>query len=221
MMINGMHYNPDCGCKSCQQANENMNNKKTLQDYEEQADKIIAEFFNYTDGVRMLMLIHRSKEGGKLGDRNKKNVRKISNNRDEFREMLIELLKEKDKRSDVYRIYSCVNERNLDKAIRIFKQRQLDADYYDKDSKYKFYTDIKNSFLSALMSPQARNSTQFLLDIDDGLDIKTVKEKLTQITRNFITYKTKNGWHIISQPFNPTLLPNVPINKDGLLLLNY
>lgn len=184
-------------------------------------EKIMQEFYNYTDGVRMLMLIHRSKEGGKLGDRNKQNIRKISTNREEFKQILIGLLEEKNKRKEPYRIYSCVNKRNMDKAIRIFKQRQLDADYYDKDSRDKFYIDVKNSFLSALMSPQARGETLFLLDIDEGQNIKEVKSKLSPITRNYKTYKTKNGYHIISQPFNPNLLAGVEIKKDGLILLDY
>ena len=113
--------------------------------YEKKADKIIEKFSSYTSGVRMLMLIQRGKEGGKGETNNKKTVRRITTNSGEFRNSLIELLEIKEKKKGIYRIYSCVNSRNINKAIRIFKQRQLDADYFAEDQKYKFYTDIKNN----------------------------------------------------------------------------
>ena len=189
--------------------------------YEKKADKIIEKFSSYTSGVRMLMLIQRGKEGGKGETNNKKTVRRITTNSGEFRNSLIELLEIKEKKKGIYRIYSCVNSRNINKAIRIFKQRQLDADYFAEDQKYKFYTDIKNNWISAVMNPSTKETSLFILDIDEGQDVKEVKERLSQITRNYTSYETKNGHHIVSMPFNPELLKGVHILKDGLLLLDY
>ena len=183
-------------------------------------EKILEKFggFDITSGYRMLMLIDRSKNGK---DRNpKKSVRKISKNRKEFVEILQEFL---DIKKEGERIYSCVNERDINKAIRIFKQNQLDADYYDEESRYSFYLDIKNRWISAIMRPQAKKESYFLLDIDtkDKKEVDEIKTRLCKISSNFIKYETKNGYHIICPPFNPELLTGVEIKKDGMLLLDY
>jgi len=186
---------------------------------EKEADNIMDNFYNFTDGVRLLLLIHRGKEGGQNRDR--KHKKKISKNRENFREILISYL-EIMKTSDIpYRIYSCVNARNIDKAIREFKRVQLDADYYDTDSKQDFYIDINNRWISSLMKPKSRDETSFLIDVDEGDDLKEILDELIHITRNYFKYKTKNGWHIITQPFNPALLTIIKVKKDGLLLLKY
>jgi len=38
-----------------------------------------------------------------------------------------------------------------------------------------------------------------------------------------LKYKTKNGWHIVTSPFNPMLVnwPDCTVVVDGLLLLDY
>lgn len=183
-------------------------------------EKILDKFENFdiTSGYRMLMLIDRSKCGK---DRNqKKCIRKISKNKEEFLKILQDFLEIK---KEGERIYSCVNERDINKAIRIFKQNQLDADYYDEESRYSFYLDVKNRWISSIMRPQAKKTSYFLLDIDtkDKKEVDDIKTRLCKISSNFIKYETKNGYHIICSPFNPELLTGVDIKKDGMLLLDY
>lgn len=176
------------------------------------------ENFDITSGYRMIMLINRHKKGK---DRNpNKSIRKISKNKEEFIKILQEFL---DIKKEGERIYSCVNERDINKAIRIFKQHQLDADYFDNESKYSFYLDVKNRWVSALMRPQAKKESYFLLDIDikNKNEVDDIVKRLRQITANFVKYQTENGYHIICPPFNPNLLSDVDIKKDGLLLLDY
>ena len=183
-------------------------------------NKILEKFgnFNIIDGYRMLMLIDRNKCGK---DRNnKKCIRRISKDREEFIEILQEFL---DIKKEGERIYSCVNERDINKAIRIFKQNQLDADYYDEVSRNSFYLDIKNRWISTLMRPQAKKTSYFLLDIDtkDKTELDDVKKMLCKISSDYIRYETKNGYHFICPPFNPELLSGIDIKKDGMLLLDY
>jgi hypothetical protein len=181
----------------------------------------MSKFRNFTDGYRLILLLERSKESGNVKDR--KAIKKITRNSEEFENVLIEFLELQKTEYHNYRIYSCVNARNINKAITTFKHLQLDADSYSEKNRNEFYFDVKNRWLSCYMQPQNRIETNFLIDIDtvDEKEIKEYEEQLCQITRNFFRYKTKNGWHIISQPFNPNLLTKYPINKDGLLLLSY
>lgn len=180
--------------------------------------KIFEKFGNYdiTSGYRLLILIDRD-----IQKRNRDaSIKKISRNKEEFIEALEFLLKNK---KEGERIYSCVNERDINKAIRIFKQNQLDADYYDDESKYSFYLDIKNRWISSMMKPQAKKTSYFLLDIDtkDKEELADIKNRLCKISANYVRYETKNGYHFICPPFNPELLAGVEIKKDGMLLLDY
>ena len=181
-------------------------------------EKILEKFENFdiTSGYRMMMLIDRTKGGNEKN----RSIRRVSKNREEFianLEFFLDLKKPQE------RIYSCVNERDVSMAIRIFKQRQLDNDYADEESRISFYSDIKNRWLSCLMNPQAKKESYFLIDIDtkEKEEVYKIVYKLGQITRNYIKYETKNGWHIIAQPFNPEFLNEVDIKKDGLILLDY
>lgn len=185
--------------------------------------KLQKTFKDFMDGNRMIMLIHRGKEGGKNDRGDRVSKRKISRNKNEFMEIVdrfIELKKQSDK---PLRIYSSVNKRDIDKGIREFEQRQLYARYYDEESKYSFYFDIKNRWISCIMAPKCRAETKFIIDIDDGEDdIEFIREKLELLSvRILLEYKTKNGTHIVTEPFNPNTLPEADINKDGLLLLDY
>jgi len=179
----------------------------------------------FSDGIRMLMLRHRSKEGGSSND--KKSVRKISRNKEEFFKILEEFRKIKNESQEPLRIYSCVNCRNIEKAIMNLKRKQLEADFYDKDSRDNFYFDIKNRWISSLMKPNARKETFFLIDVDNLIgsgNTEILDEHLKDIGAEVVAkYPTKNGIHIITKPFNPNLFNSEfgEIKKDALLLLDY
>ena len=121
---------------------------------------------DFRNGIMVLMLIHRKKEGG--NDRANKNIyKRISTNEEEFELMKNELIEIKNNNKDIpYRLYATVNDRDINKAIRIFKQEMLDADYYDEESRNSFYIDIKNRWFSCLMKPQASAGKAFLIDVD-------------------------------------------------------
>ena len=187
-------------------------------------NKKIAERFS--DGIRMIMLCQRNKEGRPTNKTDRASYRRISRNSEEFFKILKEFQIMKEESSEPLRIYSCVNKRDINKAIRNFKEEQLAADYFDEEHKYGFYFDIKNRWLSSLMKQNCRTETQFLIDIDEPklYSLDTVKNHLKEIGAEIIeSYETKNGYHVITKAFNPNLFNSEfgEIKKDALLLLDY
>lgn len=99
------------------------------EDILKRADGIFSDFKNFTDGTRVLFLIHRNKEGGETN--NTKVLKIVTTNSEDFRLELIRLVDEKERRFLIpYRIYASVNNRSIKKAIRQFKYEQLDAEFY-------------------------------------------------------------------------------------------
>lgn len=192
------------------------------------ANHIYDTYKKYTDGVRVLFLIHRNKEGGEV---NNTKVRKvITRNSQEFRLELIKLVDEKEralmlKEPIPYRIYSSVNSRNIKKAIRKFKFEQLEADYYDEEQSQQFYYDVRNRFIGCLMQPGSASGSLFIFDCDSIPGWNATHQQLSELGIEIVDqYKTKNGWHVITQPFNPNLfkpVEDVSIVKDGLILLSF
>jgi hypothetical protein len=181
-------------------------------------EQIMDKFKDFTCGFRILVLTHRGKEGGPGRDRLGKNNRKISRNPEEFKSALISLLKEKGK--DM-RIYSSVNERDFNKAVRNFKFKMLEADYFDQESKERFYVDIRNRWIGSLAEPTSRKETKFLIDIDEEDNEEDIKEQLKKVeVKILFEYPTKNGKHIITKPFNPNEV-KAEIKKDAMVLLDY
>lgn len=195
------------------------------EELEKKCQVIFDEFRHYTDGFRVLFLIHRNKEGGETN--NTKVMKIITRNSKEYMEALKALVRTKEESDIPYRIYASVNKRDISKAIRQFKYEQLDADYYDQEQKENFYLDIKNRWIGCMMQPAQRASSLFLFDVDDpekkdicGATLQAIGDK-AEILK---VYPTKNGWHIITKPFNHTtvkLPEGCSIQKDSLLLLAY
>lgn len=191
----------------------------------DKAKRIMRDFGEFTEGVRLVMLIHRAKEGAKSAN-NDKVHKVITNNAKEFEDAVLAMLMTIQSQNMPYRIYSSMSSRDVKKAIRKFKYEQLDADYYGEADRESFYLDIFNRWFGCLAQPGAAVETLFLVDID-SLEEET--ECLKIIGDNNLgdlvlkRYYTKNGSHIVMKPFNPALLgkfaPN--IHKDGLVLLHF
>jgi len=178
----------------------------------------------FKEGVRILMRCKRNKdgEGNSGGDRASKKI--ITTDSEEFDEALERLM------LDIQpgeRIYSTVDARDFQKGIRNFKFKQLEAEYYDDGSRFRFYTDSFNRMVSSLQAPNARVSSYFLFDCDSVEESLTCMTALSKVDlhKNIIhDYKTKNGKHIITQPFNPALLPEEVrslIQKNAMMLWVY
>lgn len=161
-------------------------------------------FTPLSDGTRVVLLVYRSKEGG-FNNTHKRHLRKvITTNSEEFFKTIEELKEIKDKDERILRIYATVNSCDIKKAIRFFKQRQLDRDYESEEHRNHFYIDVKNQFISSLMDESCRETKNFLFDLDDCDDrsYAQIYHRLKKQTEVIITYPTRNGYHIITKPFN-------------------
>lgn len=195
------------------------------QDLLMKAEHICDKFKLFIDGVRVMFLIHRAKEGS-VSPNNDKVEKLISRNPEEFHRNLYILLCQKGESEDPLRIYSSVNARDMKKAVRQFKQEQLDADYYDRESHDSFYFDVRNRFIGSLMKPASAETSYFIIDIDSTEEYQTLIEVIANAglsEKKIQQYPTKNGWHIVMNSFNPALLGvhASKIHKDALILLDY
>jgi hypothetical protein len=189
-----------------------------------EAKAIVDDFSDFVEGVRVLILLHRSKDGATHASRHLRMV--FTNGKKEFEEALGMLLEQRSRGLlDGLRIYSTANARDMKKAVRQFKHDQLDIEDGDEESWKYFYLGIKSRFSSALMRQHCRAESYFVFDIDNPM---TLDEALGIFERSGFSemivkqYATKNGWHIVTKPFNHTKLEkDLPFNKDGLLLLKY
>lgn len=205
-----------------------MRNKKDGA-YSEEAirdtEYVFEDFKDFANGTRVMFLIQRHKDGGETN--NTKLTKLVSSNPQEFKKNLEKLMIEKYTTDLPLRIYSSANPRDMEKAIREFKRRQLDGDYANQETRHGFYLDFKNQFISCLMIPSSKADSSFIIDIDDKDQVPAVlkfcEENDVAILKS---YATKNGWHTVTKPFNPDLLmriglKDVEIQKDGLLSLSH
>lgn len=184
---------------------------------QELTDKIYNEFITLMSGVRVQMLINRGISSANKGS--KRWVSKlISTCKEEAKENIYKLLMQMNalKDNDV-RLYMSMNERNIDSAIRYFKHQQIDL----SESK-SFYKDIHNRFVSALMKPENRYRSAYLLDVDSkitySLDDAIVDNDIIIQKK----YPTPSGWHYVVDDFDVRCIDHieyVEVKKDGLLLL--
>lgn len=175
--------------------------------------------FTFKDGYRVLLLIHRSKDGGSNRP-DYHSVKRLSKNPKEFDKVFSDLKKLKEKSEIPYRLYSTVNPRDIHKAIRLFKFKQLEADYYDNESHIGFYTDIKNRWFGCLMNPKAKMGSNFIIDVDstDPIGKEDARNILLEQGISLLAeYPTLNGFHFVTEPYNPSLTPQLEIKKDALV----
>ena len=174
----------------------------------------------FKTGVRILMLMHRRKDGGpKRKDR--KAQRLISRNPEEFDEHWKYLQELKNSSTLPYRIYSSVNERDIIKAIRLYKTQQLELEWQDIKNQMNFYVQTENQFMSCLAKPPCAKTKKFLIDLDDTTLLNQTKEKLENITKIIDVRNTRNGYHMITEPYNPNLTPELEVKKDAMILLEW
>lgn len=177
------------------------------------AKQIMEKFSLFTHGVRVCMLIDRGEMNSNKGS--KRWVSKlISSDKEQLESNIDKLLEQQQYLANPdIRLYMCINARSMDKAIKHFQHAQLDVDPSCRD---KFYTRIQDCFCSSLMKPESREESFFLIDWD-----KDIPPDIGIGVKEIFRYKTPNGWHIITKPFNPLLLQDINIvKKDALLLLN-
>jgi hypothetical protein len=181
---------------------------------------------SFKEGIRVLLLMLRAKDGGSAKTDRRATKKVITTSPEEFDEALTELrsiLREGE------RIYSTVDPRDLQKAIRSFQFRMLEAQWFDEENRNNFYLDLENRWISCLKDPKSGSSQLFLFDIDDDNphcdDIKADIDRPVSQWDIVDKYPTKNGIHIITTPFNyPRLLEPETVkcrHANALMLWSY
>lgn len=172
---------------------------------------------SFKEGVRVLLLMLRAKDGGSAKTDRKAVKKIVTQSPQEFDEALQEL---RGRWKETERIYASINPRNIGKAIRLFKYRQLDADYFASKDHQSFYLDLNNRWYSCLMDGKSSDSSLFLFDVDNDVP-KGVHPTITAKVSEWEVlddYPTRNGRHVITTPFNPAVLERFN-PKDGLATL--
>ena len=166
----------------------------------------------YKVGTRVLMLKGRHKDG--MHDQ--RTVLRVSHSPDEFDNWLSEL---HSIAQDGERIYATAGARDVERAIRLFKERQLDADY-DRDTPH-FYRHLNSRWCSCLMAPKAQAEKLWLFDCDSVAEIDHVRDELkahyTHPSIKPYWYWSKAGCHCIVAPFNRSL---ISLEAQGHLVTN-
>ena len=178
-----------------------------------------------TTGFHTLFLLERKKDGGNNKEERRTFNFAVVTDKDNLIEKLREYLwlryLQKDKE---LRIYLSVNARNPHRATRNILDTILDGLYADDINRSLIERKVLKGARSYIMNPNAKASSLFLFDVDNivGRDVmgETLREmadlKVVEIYRK----STRNGWHIITEPFNLTLWKGqAEIKTDGLLLL--
>lgn len=155
---------------------------------------------NYRDGTRVLMLKSRHKDGHEK----ERQLMRVTHSVEHFNRTLDELV---GLARCGERIYGAAGPRDMAKAVRLFKQRQLDADY--DDDPLRFYRAINDRWVSALMAPASQAAKLWLFDCDSAEDGAAVSCDLAeQYDRPMPPYRytSKSGLHILTQPFDRSKL---------------
>ena len=167
-------------------------------------------------GVHVLMLIARNKDRLPEGydDQMLKYIVRCEH---EWDIHVKELAEQRNTYMPHHRLYACVNQRNVEAAIREFKRRQLNADYEGEELRQQYYLDIENRFISCLMAPSSALSRFMLLDCDTPEQTEKTRSQIPE-TLLIHEYETRSGHHFITKGFNPNGL-TCEVHRDGLMYL--
>lgn len=202
--------------------------KWNIEEIHMEADAIVDSLsyvFNgvFTNGTRVVFLMHRAKEGGESEEDKRRKMTRIVHDTESLKRALRQMLVFAHATGDTLRVYMTINSRDLHKGLRELKRRLLDLEYTSEQNKIDFMKRMYGRWDSCLMEYGARSSSYFMFDIDDKSRIDDVQKFCGMNNVQIIyQYPTKNGYHIITEPFNVSLFKEdtqVSIQKDGQMLL--
>lgn len=177
--------------------------------------RILTHPATYKSGARLLVLRSRNKDGAT----SLRTITRASFSEADFDQQLdalVDLLRPGE------RIYASAGARDVPKAIRLFKERQLAADY-DPDTA-AFYRNIEQRWFSALMDTRCQAEKIWLFDCDSADDTVLVRKDLSQLeglSAPPYDYATKSGTHFIVPAFDKSRLTDhtrALIHDNALML---
>ena len=180
--------------------------------------KLIDHPARFKVGARVLMLKSRNKDG--VGEQ--RTILRTSYNTNLFETQLSSLAAIA---REGERIYASAGPRDLKRAVRLFKERQLAADY-DTDP-IAFYRDLQTRWESCMMHPTAQEEKLWLFDCDSEPELA---ETMAALGAHYdrpmepYTYPTKSGHHVVTQPFDRSKLPaavSKKLNDNAIMLWAY
>ena len=173
------------------------------------------------------MLAGRHKDGVKV----QRKLFRIAHAEDSYQRRLDELL---GLRAPGERIYASASPRDIKKASRIFRERQMTSEY-DADP-MDFYRNLEKRWVSTLMDPRSvcDDGRLWMLDADTPEEIEAALAVVGPITAlceaqgrdasGIYSYKTKNGLHVLIPPVDRRELNTVAmltLKADAMILLAY
>ena len=203
------------------------NNEKLRVKVKEIVESKCEDFAQFSDGTRMLILLTRKKDGGHAKEERRVLESKVTTSEDQFERALTELVVLKEVLYPNARIYLSVNKRNMNKVIRSIHTDLLNCLYGSVEETALTWKKLLRGQRHWVMKPQNKAESLFIIDVDDidGSDVSgDAIKKLSELDVEIIKkYRTKNGWHIVTDPFNPALWPEElgEIKKDSLILVHY
>ena len=172
---------------------------------------------SFMNGLRVLQLVGRPKDGAE-----KRSVLRVSPfGQGSFQNALEEL---NCIRRPNERIYASAVFRNIDKAIQMFRFKQLNAEY--NGQLYAFYDNIEARWVSSLMQKECAEAEDkmWLIDCDSAAESKQVDIDLPIDCKLVYSYYTKNGVHKLIKPYNRqnlSALINEKLDTNPLMLWSY
>lgn len=197
-----------------------------LESVKQRSEAIFNDFVDFSDGARMLILLERKKDGGHNKEERRNIATKFSFSSEEYKNAIHEMLLMRVLYPET-RLYASVNPRKIKSIIRKIEEELLDCHYSNDPEKNLFtHKKIIKSPRHFFMQQSCAETSLFVIDVDDIEGRDTQGEALEECARLNVdilkTYRTKNGWHFITKPFNPSLWKHESeIKKDALILLDY
>ena len=182
---------------------------------------LIKHGYPFYTGTRVLTLCGRNKDDSNT----RKSIMRVTHSEKQFNYTVDELVEMS--RPDE-RLYCSAGPRDVNKAIRRFKQLQMDADYDDDPT--LFYKRINSAWASALMRPSSQDGSYWIFDIDSDEEKIVADEAISKLIEDHglhidpYRYQSKNGWHYMVKAFNKSLMPKAAqdlLSFNALILLGY
>ena len=118
-----------------------------------------------------------------------------------------------------WRVYRTVNERDPQKALKMFQHELLDNKVLPENFEQKWK--------SVLLNPENKTSRNFLLDLDTSngsIYSMLVEYLLGNNIKVFDSNTTPNGYHVVTEPFDTrqvvNLFKDLEVKKDSLFFLH-